>query len=202
MRRHARVFLSDFVEIKDYALQSEQQLSSYAGFYIGQHSLRASFSLRELLLTNPRKNSSFSEYLQQGYRYLSSEVLNNVFKSFERIQLRTYPVVSVTEIKYYTRENDSGITIDSDKYSVDLQLTLPYITFNDTEFQDTDELRMEQTLTVDFMAGYDVLNLPPDIKQALLKLTAYNFENRQGEGDSKQLVRILSMVDAYKILEV
>lgn len=127
--------------------------------------------------------------------------LNDVLWFKPILNLPRNPAMSITEIKYYDSSDDDTV-FSSDNY----RLSGNRIVLADGSDWPSGDLRLHDSLTIDFVAGFGLItieedetvissNVPKNIKAEMLSMLAFFYENR---GDASAIYKFSSLLQPYR----
>jgi uncharacterized phiE125 gp8 family phage protein len=113
--------------------------------------------------------------LTQTWRYVA-----DAWPASDTLELRPWPLQSVTSIKY-TDENNVQATFASSNYVVDTYSEPGRVRLKSSATWPSTTLAALNGLAVEFVAGYGdtPVDLPQRLRQAVLLLVAHWYENRE-----------------------
>jgi uncharacterized phiE125 gp8 family phage protein len=118
-----------------------------------------------------------------GERYTGRDFINKTYTTFrndffEPLLLRRSKVSSITSIQYLI--NGVLTTVANTVYGLEDVNDYPYIYLKDNQEWPTDTDCIPQSIKIVFVSGYGAsnVNIPSDIKLALLNHIAFLYENR------------------------
>lgn len=118
-------------------------------------------------------------------RCLVTQTWRQDFEAFGILRLALGPVASITSVTYYDADNEQQ-TLSADVYA---HLTGPlggYITLKPDQSWPSTYGRAD-AVSVTFVAGTAVADVPASIKAAILLLVAHWYENREAAGAASEL---------------
>jgi len=115
----------------------------------------------------------------------------NGFESFD-IDLQACPVSAITHIKY-DDENNAEQTLSASDYYTSLYGACPYV--RPVDYWPTTYYNKPDSVRITMTAGYELLSVPEDIRQAL-KLMVYDGWNNPGDQVSGLTVTSINAIQA------
>lgn len=162
-------------------------------------------SLIDVLITSARKQAE--KYCNRAF---ITQVLQAYWSQFgAKVYIPRSPIQSVDEVKRIKLNESDILTVDSDFYvqGIDEKFILFATAWKLSAGHSPSDRFIDYELQVEFTAGYGALttDVPAGIREAIMKIVATNYENRQNVSEqsfSKIPESAKTLLNSYKIWHI
>ena len=172
VRAHLRIDATDIDEEAPMAADL-RAATNQAELYLSQSLITQTWTLfRDSWPTTARsKGDAWWDGVRQG-------AISSLFSGGREMELPKWPLISVTHIKTYD-DDDTATTFAASKYFVDTTSRPGRIVLREAAAAPA-PTRVANGVEVQYVAGYgpDYADVPEDIRQGILRMIAYLYENR------------------------